>query len=244
VGLAHERFNTGDPAGAASAIRRALRAGPSVAMANELAGRILLEVGLLSEGVAYLERARWLEPFWGIWQDLIRGYHLLGEPERAKELIESLDSEAMSHGLLLANVARMQMWRRERFAVPLPAAAKGHAMLLKSLEHHVRVLETGVLDAETVAFLDGLVAQMPPDTRPRRLYLQLKTEHLAFGGRIDEAERALRRTVEEGLLDIAWMDRCPLLQPLRERPSFAGLRTRVAERALPVVKAWRAEGPA
>jgi serine/threonine protein kinase len=29
----------------------------------------------------------------------------------------------------------------------------------------------------------------------------------------------------------------------RERTSFAGLRARVAERALPVVKAWRAEGP-
>jgi serine/threonine-protein kinase len=242
VALAHARFNTGDHAGAASAIRRALRAGPSVALANEIAGRILLEVGLLSEGLAYLERARWLEPFVGIWQDLIRGYHLLGEPDRAKDLVESLDLEARSHVLLLANMVRMQMWRRERLTGPLPAA-KGPALLQKSLEHMARVLETDVVDAEAFAFFDGLVAQMPPDTRPRRLFLQIRTEALAFVDRIDEAERSLRRTVEEGLLDIAWMDHCPLLAPLRERPSFAGLHARVAERALPVVKAWRAEGP-
>jgi hypothetical protein len=41
-----------------------------------------------------------------------------------------------------------------------------------------------------------------------------------------------------GMIDIAWLDLCPLLRRLREQPEFAAVRRRVAENARAVQSAF------
>ncbi len=47
----------------------------------------------------------------------------------------------------------------------------------------------------------------------------------------------MRGAIDAGLIDILWMDNCPLLEPLRKDARFAPLRVEVAARAALVVAA-------
>src|SRR5262249_36374492 len=114
VARAHARFNADDPAGAARALRHALRASPSLAGAPDLGGRILLEVGLLTEGVAHSERAYWLDPSMpNTFNDLTRGLELLGERRRVDELLAAVEARSPTPLQRLQRL-RITMWRDER----------------------------------------------------------------------------------------------------------------------------------
>ena len=47
----------------------------------------------------------------------------------------------------------------------------------------------------------------------------------------DAALEALKRASEADLIDIVWLDRCPLFDKLRHMPEFAAIRTPVKRRA-------------
>jgi serine/threonine-protein kinase len=238
VARAHACFNADDPAGAAGALRRALEAAPSLAAAHDLAGRILVEVGVLGEGVSHLERASWLDPSAkATVVDLARGLLFQGAAARFEALLRSLKDDPAMISILA--YTRLTMWKGERVHDAVACPPAGNALALFSLESMWRILDTGEVSADDAARLDEIIAGAPPGSRPRRLFLQLKVEQLCFAGRVDDADRALPDVVDAGLLDLAWMDRCPLLAPLRPLPAFAGLRARVADRAAPVIQAWR-----
>ncbi len=57
----------------------------------------------------------------------------------------------------------------------------------------------------------------------------------------DTALHALALALAEGLLDLAWLDLCPLLLPLHKDPRFVALRAVVAHRVAGVHTAlgWR-----
>jgi serine/threonine protein kinase len=162
-----------------------------------------------------------------------------GESARVEALLRAIEGDPSPELLGLLGYVRATMWKGERFHGPLARPVEGHPIAFFSLDSILRVLDTGAFRDEDAARHDAMIAAAPPGSRPRRLFLQLKIEQLAFVGRIDEAEQALPHAIDAGLLDVAWMDRCPLLAPLRERPAFAALRERVATRAAPVAQAWR-----
>ena len=70
-------------------------------------------------------------------------------------------------------------------------------------------------------------------TAPRRqaFYYQLRAEAVALLGRREQALLAIEGASACGLVDLLWLDRCPLLHELREHPRFVELRSEVAERA-------------
>ena len=240
VARAHARFSADDPIAAASAARRALRAGPSLPGAHELAGRILLEVGLLTEGMAHLERAHWLDPsVKSTLVDLLRGYQLLGADARVARILRAIEGDPSPDMLSALCYVRAMLWKGGRFHSPLARPREGNPVAFESMDVMLRVLETGAFGAEDAARNDAMIAATPPGSRPRRLFVQLKVEQLAFAGKFDEAQEALPDAIEAGLLDVPWMDRCPLLAPLRGRAAFAAMRDRVASRAEPVAAAWR-----
>jgi serine/threonine-protein kinase len=63
-------------------------------------------------------------------------------------------------------------------------------------------------------------------------------EVLLATGALDRARAVLTDVVAIGLHDLAWLDRCPLVAPLRGEARFAELRAVVATRAATVGVAY------
>jgi eukaryotic-like serine/threonine-protein kinase len=61
----------------------------------------------------------------------------------------------------------------------------------------------------------------------------------AEGAHADVVLMHVRAAVDDGLMDIVWLERCPLLEHVRRAPGWASLHTRVAERAETVLEAIR-----
>jgi hypothetical protein len=74
-------------------------------------------------------------------------------------------------------------------------------------------------------------------TRARTFWNQLDAELKAYIGESSLAQ--IRTAVDLGLVDIAWLDGCPLLDAARRDPAFAALRDQVAVRARRVLAELR-----
>ena len=61
-----------------------------------------------------------------------------------------------------------------------------------------------------------------------------EAEIFAFLGRDEDAIRAVESAAESGLGDLAWVERCPLLAPLKGHPRFEAARAEIAARAAAV----------
>jgi serine/threonine-protein kinase len=69
-------------------------------------------------------------------------------------------------------------------------------------------------------------------------YRQLKAEALAYVGQAEAASAAIEDAASLGLIDIVWVDRCPLFDALKDSPVFAKARARVAALATRVLDAF------
>ncbi|MFO0546788.1 MAG: protein kinase [Polyangiaceae bacterium] len=245
VAIGVVRFNKhDDPSGAVRALHRAIENAPSSALAIEFAGRYLLEAGALHEAVGLLERALWLDPT-SPWArtDLLRAHALAGRWN---------DYDAVKNAASLARqviqplpAVRFTLWRsfadpaKPPFEPPaeLPASFEGYKIAARQVAGQRALDEEG--KTALLKFAEGGGAT----PRMRRIGAQLVAEIFSAGHCEELALELIGQAVDAGLLDILWMDRCPLLASVREDPRFLPLRARVAERAEAIVAAWREPTP-
>jgi TolB-like protein/Tfp pilus assembly protein PilF len=236
VALASVRLSAGETVLAARAAHRALRLGPSVGAAHEIGGRILSEAGRLQEARALLTRAIWLDGTLNhAITDLVRVHGLLGERDRVLVELDRLTKLVPLQGITAA--LRVLAWWP---GTPLPEApptmevgelgARVHA--ISRAAHH------GNFDEDGRRFLQGMVARLPPRSRPRRFVAQVATELHARAGRIDEALALLEDAVSNGVEDFAWLEHCPTLDVLRGTPRFDAAVLEVRARRDAILAAW------
>jgi len=84
-----------------------------------------------------------------------------------------------------------------------------------------------------------------PDTalaasgRIRALLIQRNAEIHAYMGELDGALAAIERAVTSGLIDVAWLELCPLFDDLRADPRYAVVHATLTERAAGIRDALR-----
>jgi hypothetical protein len=88
------------------------------------------------------------------------------------------------------------------------------------------------------ASVTTLIGDASPRSRVRRLFHQVGAEQAAICGHLEGALDFVREAVDAGLLDLAWMNRLSLLDPLRDDARFGELRHAVEERGARVREAW------
>jgi serine/threonine-protein kinase len=88
--------------------------------------------------------------------------------------------------------------------------------------------------------LDGLQASVEGAPRRRVLFCQMYAELHAYLGDTEGTLEGLHCASGAGLIDVFWMDRCPLFDPLRGDARFAAARMPVARRADEILDAYRA----
>jgi serine/threonine-protein kinase len=240
LALGSALLQAGDAKGAVRELRHAVQRGPGIAEAHAALGRLLAEVGALHEGIRYLKNALALDPEAPLaTQNLSRAYALLGDWAR----FDALDVDRGNSSAMMAR-ARFAVWRRD-----LPRAK---ALLAEAKVSGQRP-SPGLLMLE--AILEGKVPtgvpfdpgwETPPpgtmqggDRRWQAFRFQIEVEILALLGQFDEAFEKLQKSVEYGLIDLAWVDWCPLFVPMRQDPRFMAIRELVEKRAEDIMAAYR-----
>jgi TolB-like protein len=222
---------------AAEALETALDLAPTYAEAHEYFGRLLCEVGREDRGLSHLRTAVELDPtLHRCLVDVARTEALRGDRGRVDAAIEELERRAGAEALP-AFQARLRdaAWRGDE------AAIRRDAMRLAALgpAHRIAVLYAEALLGKVPVeqALATLRAQRDGSGNRRfRAFLgQLGAEVAAARGAEEEALALLAVAVDDGLIDLLWLDRCPLLAGLRERAGYASIREGVATRAQAVV---------
>jgi len=108
-------------------------------------------------------------------------------------------------------------------------------------------LFASVCDGQWLAHRENMLAHVlgsrRPSSRRRAAIAQVVAEAACFAGDGESAERLLAYSIEHGLFDLPWLDRCPVLAPLRARSEFPALRAQVATRADAILDALYGDNP-
>jgi eukaryotic-like serine/threonine-protein kinase len=239
------KLNQGDLEGAASALGTALVRAPMSAPAHETAGKILIEIDA-TEGRQHLETALGLDPGRAnvISSDLGRLDALQGNwaaaEARCRQLLGDPDPPVVQLGAVFE--ARLAGWRNDRAAM-IAAGAK-FAPRVENAEDMLAFIKhtttTGVLDPAEWSQLEHRFTR--PD-RPRRMQVfgfQLMSEIAIILGHHALAIHALGKSADMGLIDVTWLDACPLFATFTGDLRWRAIRDEVARRASRVLAAFHA----
>ncbi|MEZ4314340.1 MAG: protein kinase [Polyangiaceae bacterium] len=236
LALAQVMWNSADALGAARALERAIVRAPTLAEAHALRGRVLVEAGRLEAGVKSLTTAITLEPNVPLAVgELARAYAFLGRWDELPALAEK-NAETEGPQALWFMRARFALWRRDR------VTARRYADELSKDPQRVLAVARWIFDqvltetppADTID-LSFFVAGEDASARRRSFIYQIEAEVRAFHGQVEPAMASVERSVAEGLFDLAWLDRCPLLAPLASHIRFQASRAIVEDRVRAVL---------
>jgi serine/threonine-protein kinase len=226
--------------GAIRELRHAVARGPGLAEAHSALGRMLAEVGPLDEAIRSLQAALAIDRDTPMAHDaLVRCFSLKREFARAdEEMARVLEIQGRSAYVVIA--ARMMLWRRDREnADTLIRDFEKEQQLIGFPSILLQIVSTAKLpfDAKTMR---SMIQPASGGARRRAFFLQLEAEIFAFLGKTDSVWDALQLAAESELIDVAWIDNCPLFDDLRPDPRFAPIRAAVKRRADSILDAYRA----
>ena len=225
------RFELGDARGAVTDIARAGQVMPGYARVHFIRGRMLAEAGATARATRHLERAMALEPSLVEPRlDLALLAGMAGAEATAAALLDELLDRRHSTPDAWLLAARLALWtgnvdrarelrtklgrhsleRRERAAYVLDAASGGDAG--EALDYFAWLAEGDTSAARRTA-------------SARKVEAELAAARGDLAHAIDAVDAA---TTATGFFDVAWLDGCPPLEPLRGSPRFIALRARVS----------------
>jgi serine/threonine-protein kinase len=157
---------------------------------------------------------------------------------------DRLEAELMSSGLDRAFLrARFALWRGD--------VAKA-SEILGPVTRQVPAFEPGLEEVVDATYFRGrwadvreralAMAKRPAANRRRSTFLaQLLAEMAGFAGDGEAAAEIVTHAIGEGLFDLHWLDRCPLLDSLRALPRCASLRAVLQARSNAILDALYGE---
>jgi serine/threonine-protein kinase len=221
-------------AAAMSALRPALAMAPGLPEIQLLAGQILGEAGA-DDGLGWLSAAHAADPLLNLGRDtLIRFHAMRGQRAEADPLYDA--NLAVPGRPMGTSLWRYPLWFRDHGRA-LAAGARIIPFGDSSAAIYQGVID--VLEGRSGAALHvGLQASVKGFRSPA-IYQMEAEFHLACGA-AEPALVCLENADAGGLSDLAWVDGCPTLAPLRDAARFQAIRDHVQKRAGAVIAAFRA----
>jgi serine/threonine-protein kinase len=157
-----------------------------------------------------------------------RIHALLGDFTRAEALYVQAE-RLVSGPFFSATIQRVRLaaWRGDPSSLVLSDAVLSELERprWRRVRFYVGVLRGQVGEAEAAAMSATLLAA-PQSPRALTSLCILLSELWLLLGQPERALEELDRASKAGLLDLLWLDHCPLLAPLRSAPEFAEVRRR------------------
>jgi eukaryotic-like serine/threonine-protein kinase len=235
LGLGMYALQLGDYRAAAQAFVRALELAPTLAEAQHHLGSLEAEAGRLRQGKERLELALELDPTLNPARIVLaRLYLYSGDSEAAERLVAVLgEAMAQLHPGIVALSIRLAMARKDDDAVRriIAQCETSTAPFVSRMAHFFRIglREIPVAEAERIAIE---VTKSFGNARFMTGLGQVCTEVLAYAGYDEAALRQLEAIAGGMLIDVTWLDRSPLLDPLRGHAAFEQAVATVRSRAL------------
>jgi serine/threonine protein kinase/tetratricopeptide (TPR) repeat protein len=229
------RLHQGEPRESIRAFREALARDPREVDANGYIGRFLVESGYLDEGIERLEFALRLSPTSQVPAlNLGIALGLRGDFARSERVLDQAAAQARNGRPFLVLRARMASWARdpahaERTADAIEQSGMKDPFVtsflapLRALQHG-RPIELWHLGAPQVDALN-----LTPSRRA--FWQQIRAESAALRGVMDEALEAIEALPSLPFIDLGWMDRCPLFEPIRGSGRFGRVRAIIVHRS-------------
>jgi serine/threonine protein kinase len=217
---------------AGSALHQALQIAPTYAAAHDYLGRLQLEAGRPQRGLRHAELAFELNPslFVGL-LDLARYHALRGDRERFhhwwNKLLEICPHRHMARlqEVRIAVWFNDDEWRVRALArVSNTSDPRFRGMVISGFEN-AALSEPEVRQTFEAGFANA------GNPRFRAMISQFACEAAAWRGYDQLAMRCLNAAVDNVLVDLDWLEHCPLLERLRDLDEYAHARMVVAERA-------------
>jgi serine/threonine-protein kinase len=232
-------FQMGDARGAARELRQAVGKSPGLAEAHASLGRLLAEVGAFDEGIRRLEAAVALDPDVPLARpELVRALALQGRWDESDALAASLKDPSGAFGFWTMR-ARLALWRGRPEVAEAHLRALGDDVPMMSLPRIVLEVITKHKVPEHALGLDVVSQDADGGLRRRAFFFQIHAELSAHLGDQEIAFDAARRAVDVGLIDLAWLERCPLLERVRQDPRYPAIHAQMRRRADEILEAYR-----
>jgi serine/threonine-protein kinase len=230
-------FYTCEPTLAARALRRAVTQGPGLADAHAALGRLLVEVGAVDEGMRRLEAALALDPdVPNARVEMGRVHALAGRWEEAEAELEKLRARDDAFAFWTGRT-RTALWRRQMDLVEQYLAELGEDERTLKIPQMMRLLASGKpVPLDAFPEIPGGAGRQ---NRRRAFFLQMRAEILGFMGDVPHAMEAIAASVQAGLIDLLWLERCPLLEETRRDAGYLPLHAEVKRRTDDILAAYR-----
>jgi len=223
--------HTASYAEAGHALSRALTIAPTFAAAHHAFGTMAVETGHAQRGMKHLRTAIELDPTLELaFVDLARSYAFAGDLKTSRAVLER--HEAEGHPPALALKMRIAAWYGELDEVRalVPLMEESSLPLARFSVLYARLL-LGDLSKEAGEAKFETMSSTTASPRFVALAMEAGAELFAAVGDVERAEAYLRRAMDGGLVDLEWLNRCPLLGIVRDRPLFLDARRVCRQRA-------------
>ena len=241
------KFNRGDLLGGASKLGHALARVPMSAPAHETVARLLIEVDAVGEGIRHFDMAIGLDA--GRAQmaqaDLARIDGLRGDwasaARRISALVNDPDPPIMQFGAVVE--ARLAVWQKDipralAAVARFPERVRGQRFDLVGV--YSRWYKTGEFDLASWTAYVATIADLDLPHRTQLATFQRMIELAALMEQEQATEHGVRAAIAYGLLDVLWLEECPLFAQFASAPWMTEARDQLRERARSVLAAFRA----
>ncbi len=236
----------GDPESMATQLGIALTRAPMSASAHEMAGRLQFEIGPVAEGKKHFEIAIGLEPAREptIMLELARMAAIEGDQATVDRLIDTLSAhpDAALAKIGAMGDARLASWRRD-LKRTLDAVERMKSFLGNVTGSLMELISRFAIDKafDDAAWQDAMhrLAHNELSSRQRLVTYQRAIETAAIIHRFEEALEALTAANRLALIDVQWLDGCPLFRDWASEPRWRAQRDILAARAERVLVAFR-----
>jgi TolB-like protein len=224
----------GDYRAGAEHLREALRIAPTCALAHEYLGRLQTEAAQPEKGLRHLMLALELDPQleW-CHVDIARYRALEGDMASYREHMDQLfaRTERLQVAAHLYEM-RVGAWTRDldmirRALAQIDANSSNDAVRIMR-NYGPPLLEP--YDPEALASFQERSTRGVQNGRLRTLLFQMWAEQTAYWEDCERTLAHLEAATDLALVDLAWLDKCPLFEFVREQPRFAEVRLRVRAR--------------
>lgn len=219
------RANLGEYRVASAALQRAIELAPTCAQVHEYVGMLQCEAGHIKKGLKHLDLTVEVDPSRAVaWANIARVRSLMGDRQGAAAALQRLEALERPDRFQASVVLRVRdaLWHADadafdqyRFVLETSA----HALNNRFFQVYAAALQD---DADATHALSRYAFELDPSVSPRfkMATYQWAAEALAARRHMDLALDQVCGAATNVLVDLFWLEKCPLLAPLRDDYAF------------------------